>query len=129
MSLDELTETHRPDIARGEACVVIAAHAGDPAAHRCVESLAAHTASEVLVTRVDPTSAAVSRALELLAPADVVLLGEPCLVSAGWLEALRDAAYGDTTTATASALSSAGTALALDNLGVAEVGLDTLASD
>jgi glycosyltransferase involved in cell wall biosynthesis len=63
--------------------------------------------------RPDALTAAVNRALLLLEPADVVLLTEPCLVTAGWLDRLGDAARADTNTATASALADAGTALAL----------------
>ena len=46
------------------------------------------------------------------APADVVLLDEPCRVGDGWLDRMRDAAYVDTNIASASALSDHGTPLA-----------------
>ena len=54
-------------------------------------------------------------ALEQLAPADVIVLSEPCRVARGWLERLRDAARGDTNTATASALADAAPQLALSD--------------
>ncbi len=63
------------------------------------------------------TAAAVNRALEQLAPADVVVLSEPCRVTPGWLERMRDAAREDSNTATASALADAGTELALSDAG------------
>jgi glycosyltransferase involved in cell wall biosynthesis len=128
MSLEQLTETHRPDVARGGACVLIARNGSDERTRKCVESVLAHTAPEVFVALVEPTSGGVSRALELSAPADVVLLSEPCLLGAGWLEAMRQAAYGDTTTASASALATVGTALALNDPSAREVDLDKLAS-
>jgi len=62
---------------------------------------------------VEPTAAAVGHELERLAPADVVLLSEPCLLTAQAPAALREAAYADTNTASASALSDTGTTLAL----------------
>ncbi|MDQ6822496.1 MAG: glycosyltransferase [Actinomycetota bacterium] len=37
-------------------------------------------------------------------PADVVLVSAPCAVATGWLDGLRDAAYSDSTVASASAL-------------------------
>lgn len=128
MSLEELTETHRPDLARGLTCVVIASESSDPMTRSCVESALAHADPSTFVTLVDPTSQAVNRALELLAPADVILLSEPCILSAGWLQGLREAAHGDTTTATASALATVGTALALGDRGTAEIDLEEVAA-
>jgi glycosyltransferase involved in cell wall biosynthesis len=61
----------------------------------------------------DAMTAAVDRALTLLWPADVALLSEPCLLTPGWLERMRDAARGDSNTATASALADVGGELAL----------------
>ena len=43
------------------------------------------------------------------APADVVVLNSDCVVAAGWLEGLRDAAYSGETVATATALTNHGT--------------------
>ena len=48
----------------------------------------------VATVTVPATAAAVNRALEQLAPADVIVLSEPCRVTPGWLERMRDAARG-----------------------------------
>jgi glycosyltransferase involved in cell wall biosynthesis len=120
MSFEDLNETRRPELARGQVCVLIATSASDSTARRCVESVMAHTAPEVLVTVVERSARAVNRALALVAPADAVLLDAPCLVGEDWLARMRDAAYGDTTTATASALASDGTALALADASACE---------
>jgi glycosyltransferase involved in cell wall biosynthesis len=67
------------------------------------------------------TAASVNRTVEQIAAADVVLLSEPCRVTSGWLERLHGAAIADSNTATASALSDAGTPLAVcDEPGPAE---------
>jgi glycosyltransferase involved in cell wall biosynthesis len=60
-------------------------------------------------------TAAVERTLSMLWPADIALLSEPCRVTSGWLERLRDAAYADSNTATASALADTGTPLAVSD--------------
>lgn len=89
--------------------------AGEPpeAVRECLESVQAHTPATVATRSVPATAAAVNRALEQLAPADVLVVSEPCRVTPGWLERMRDAARGDSNTATASALADAGTELAL----------------
>ena len=92
---------------------MIVAGEDDEYLQACVESVRLHTHEGVPVLQVAPSASAVNGALEQLAPADVLLLSEPCQVSAGWLERLRDAARADTNTATASALADAHTALAL----------------
>ena len=74
-----------------------------------------HTQAGVPVVRVPPRAADVNRALEQFAPADALLLNEPCRVSAGWIQRLRDAAHRDTNTATASALADTDSALALSD--------------
>jgi glycosyltransferase involved in cell wall biosynthesis len=112
MSLDDLTETSKP-FTRGSTCVVVAAQASNERLRVCLESVRRHVPANTAIVRVDPSTEAVSRALEQLAPADIVLLSEPCRVSAGWLARLRDAARADTNTASASALADTGTALAL----------------
>jgi glycosyltransferase involved in cell wall biosynthesis len=94
--------------------VVIAASPEHERLRACLRSMREHTREGVAVVQVLPDTASVNRALEQHAPADAVLVFEPCLVSAGWLERLREAAYADTNTATASALSDAGGGLALD---------------
>jgi glycosyltransferase involved in cell wall biosynthesis len=93
--------------------VVIAADDEQGDLRECLESVAANTPAAVTTLTVDSTAAAVNRALELLAPADVLILSEPCRVTPGWLERMREAARADSNTATASALTDAGTMLAL----------------
>jgi len=116
---------------RGEVCVVLAARAGEGLLQRCVDSVRAQVPAGSSVACVEPRTASVNDALARLAPADVVILTEPCRVTAGWLERLREAALGDTNTATASALADTGTELALctENLGAekAQPGEDDLA--
>ncbi len=72
-----------------------------------------HTQSQIPILSVSATAAEVNRAFEQLAPADVVVLDESCLLTPGWLERLREAARADTNTATASALADSGGDLAL----------------
>ncbi len=108
MSLDDLTETIHPGI-RGSACVVIAVDDGDEYQRDCLESVREHTEAGIPILTVSATAAAVNRALEQLWPADIALLSEPCRVTAGWLARMREAAYADTNTASASALADAGT--------------------
>ncbi len=79
----------------------------------CLESLERHTPSGIPLVRVEPSTAEVNRALEEAAPADVVILDQPCSVTPGWLERLRDAARVETNTATVSTLSDAGPLLGL----------------
>jgi alpha-1,3-rhamnosyl/mannosyltransferase len=114
MSLDDPTQTSPPGI-RGEACVVIAVDDGDEHLRDCLESVRTHTPADVPIITVPPTAAGVNRALEQLWPADIVLLSEPCRVTASWLVRMREAALADTNTASASALVDAGTALALSD--------------
>jgi glycosyltransferase involved in cell wall biosynthesis len=113
MSMNELSKT-RPADPRG-VCVVVATAEDNEALGRCLDSLHAHTPEGVPVERVAASASAVNEALERLAPADVAILTEPCLVSDGWLERLGAAARGDTNTASASALSTGGTPLALSS--------------
>jgi len=98
---------------RGEVCVVVATRAGEELLQHCVDSVRAQVPAGSSVVCVEPRTATVNDALARLAPADVVILTEPCRVTAGWLERLREAALGDTNTATASALADTGTELAL----------------
>ena len=46
-------------------------------------------------------------------PADVVILNSDCVVADGWLAGLRDAAYSDSTVATATALTNHGSAVSV----------------
>jgi glycosyltransferase involved in cell wall biosynthesis len=114
MSNDEPPHSTQPH-GRGEACVVVAADAESEQLQRGAESLHAHSPAGTTVLSVPASTAAVNRALAQLAPADVVVLSEPCRVTAGWLERLRSAALEDTNTATASALANTGTELALSD--------------
>lgn len=113
MSVNELPKTHRANEPRG-LCVVIAADADDDGSLReCMRSVRAQTPSDVQISEVVPSTAAVNRAIEQFAPADVIVLSEPCRVSAGWAQRLCTAARSDTNTASASALADAGTPLSL----------------
>ncbi|MEA2683750.1 MAG: hypothetical protein QOK05_2078 [Chloroflexota bacterium] len=51
----------------------------------------------------------VNSALAAAAPADVVILNSDCVVADGWLDGLHQAAYSDTSVATATALTNNGT--------------------
>jgi glycosyltransferase involved in cell wall biosynthesis len=93
--------------------VVIAASAEEEHLRRCLQSAQTHSPPGTPVLAVAPAVAEVNRVLAQTAPADVVLLSQPCRLTPGWLARLRDAARGDTNTATASALADAGTELAL----------------
>jgi glycosyltransferase involved in cell wall biosynthesis len=75
--------------------VVVCSVGGSPGEH-----LRVHTPSEVAIQTV----ASEAEALAPTAPADVVLLTPGCRVAPGWIEALREAAYANSTTATATAL-------------------------
>jgi glycosyltransferase involved in cell wall biosynthesis len=110
--VNQLPSTSQPH-ARGSVCVLIAAPDGPQHLRECLESVRAHTPAEIPVLEVEATAAAVNRALEQLAPADVVVLDQACRVTPGWLERMREAARCDTNTATASALANVGTGLAL----------------
>lgn len=80
---------------------------------RCVESARTHTQDRVPIFEVAATAVDVNQAFQRLAPADVVVLDEPCLLTPGWLQRLGEAARADTNTATASALADSGGELAL----------------
>ncbi len=93
--------------------MILAAHAEDEHLGECLDSIRRHAPADTAVAHVEPSAAAVNRALEELAPADVIVLEEPCLLTPGWLERMRGGARADTNTATASALAHTGTQLAL----------------
>lgn len=57
------------------------------------------------------------------APAEVVILNSDCVVAAGWLEGLRDAAYSDSTVATATALTNHGTIVSVPERGLPQAQL------
>ncbi|HEX8715206.1 MAG TPA: glycosyltransferase, partial [Solirubrobacteraceae bacterium] len=109
---DDPSQTTQPN-ARREVCVVLAADERDARVERCLSSIHLHAPPDAHLETVDATAAAVDGALATLARADVVLLSEPCLLSAGTLTRLREAAYADTNTASSSALIDAEGALAL----------------
>lgn len=117
MRSTKVTQTTRPH-ARGDVGVIVAGGDGDDLG-RCVESVREHTDPDTTVLCVAASAEAVNRAFDELAPADCVLLVEPCVVATGWLQGLREAARNDTNTATASALVDAGTPLAVADAGVA----------
>jgi glycosyltransferase involved in cell wall biosynthesis len=107
--LPQTSQTH----ARASVCVVIAAADEQGYLRECLQSVGANTPAAVTTLTVEPTTAAVNGALEQLAPADVLILSEPCRVTPGWLQRMREAARADSNTATASALADARTELAL----------------
>ncbi len=119
--MNELPKTRRATEPRG-LCVVIAAPGDDEAVRECLQSVRANAPAGVEIVQVASSAAAVNRALEQLAPADAIVLCEPCRVSAGWVQRLGDAAWTDTNTASASALADVGTPLAL--LGSEETAAD-----
>jgi glycosyltransferase involved in cell wall biosynthesis len=112
MSVNELPHTSEGH-ERGNVGIAIATAGDDDRLKRCLDSVRAHVPAQTPLLTVAATPAGLNEALERLAPADVVILTEPCRVTAGWLERLREAALSDTNTATASALADAGTELAL----------------
>jgi glycosyltransferase involved in cell wall biosynthesis len=109
---------------RGGVVVCIAAGGQSERLDRCVRSVLRHTMKPVPIVLygdlgseqpVDGVSrpdrpialrADVNAALAAAAPADVVLLSSDCVVAAGWLDGLSDAAYADGRVATATALTS-----------------------
>jgi glycosyltransferase involved in cell wall biosynthesis len=95
--------------------VIVASGDGRPEWRECLRTLHAGTGEgEVLeVLEVAAEAGAFNRAIERLAPADVVAVVEPCLLPAGWTGRLGGAARSDTNVATASALAEAGTPLAI----------------
>lgn len=100
-------------LGRGEVGVLFAAAAEAPVLERCLASLRENTPADVQIVQTGASSAEVNEALARVAPADVIVVDAPCLVDAGWLERLREAALADTNTATASAMAEAGTPLAI----------------
>jgi glycosyltransferase involved in cell wall biosynthesis len=119
MTLNELPNTRRVDRTRHPSVLVIAS--GRPeAVSECLATVRAHGGAELTVTEAATDTSSVNVAIERLAPADVVLLCEPCRVAPDWIERLRSAADSDTNIATASALAVAGTPLALEKRGARE---------
>jgi len=113
MTLNELPNTRRVDRTRRPSVLLVTS--GQPGAvSECLTAVRAQGGAELTVAEAAPDVKSVNVAIERLAPADVVLLCEPCLVGSEWIERLRAAAGSDTNVATASALAVAGTALALE---------------
>jgi glycosyltransferase involved in cell wall biosynthesis len=127
MSTNEPPNTPPAD-QRGGVCIVVATSGDGQALQRCIESLRERTAADVQVHQVAATTAALDQALAAFAPADVVVLTEPCLVCDGWLPRLAAAAHGDTNTASASAVALSGTELALADHGDPPQELDVVAA-
>lgn len=61
--------------------------------------------------------ASANDAFAMTAPADVVVLNSDCVVSEGWLEGLRDAAYVDSRVATSTALTNHGSLVSVPERG------------
>jgi glycosyltransferase involved in cell wall biosynthesis len=121
MTLNELPNTRRVDRTRHPSVLLVAS--GEPGAvSECLAAVRAHGGAELTVAEAAPDTDSVNLAIERLAPADVVLLCEPCRVAPDWIERLRSAADSDTNIATASALAVAGTPLALEEHGTVEDG-------
>jgi glycosyltransferase involved in cell wall biosynthesis len=113
MSMNELPKTRRANQPSG-ICVIVATDVTGEPVRECLRSLQANTPADVEILETSGDRQAVSQALERCAPADAIVLDEPCRVGAGWVERLADVAHSDTNIATASALANTGTALAVD---------------
>jgi glycosyltransferase involved in cell wall biosynthesis len=126
--MNELPNTRRAERPR-KVCVVAAFGAERQPARECLASAREHAPSGVSVIEASSSVVEVEAAIVRSAPADVIVLSEPCRLAAGWVERLSDAAYSDTNIASASALCDAGTLLAIgaDSDGTA-VGADELAA-
>jgi glycosyltransferase involved in cell wall biosynthesis len=111
MHLNKL-ETRRTN-PRESVCVVLAVAEEDEHLGACLDSVKRNTRASIQIVRVASSVPALTDALERLAPADVIVIDEPCRVTDGWIERLRAAARTDTNTASASAVADAGTALSL----------------
>ena len=92
------------------------------------ESLLASLPDGDSLLEVAAQASAVNGAIRQAGRADVVVVDEPCVVAAGWIERLRDAAHADTNIASASALADRGTALAVSGDAARQTGLDALAA-
>jgi len=90
----------------------------DPAIGRLVEEVnAVRPPHSAVVFHRQPANVGfvhnVNEAMRLLAPADVIVLNSDCVVTEGWYEGLRRAAYSDTRVATACALTNHGTIVSI----------------
>lgn len=114
-------------LARRDVVVCVSLQGGDQQRHTCLGSLLANTATSVRIVvcasagrkangaersparpslegRLEVAANSVNDTIAACAPSDVVLISAPCAVATGWLDGLRDAAYSDSTVASASAL-------------------------
>jgi glycosyltransferase involved in cell wall biosynthesis len=112
MSMNELPKTRRVGRAR-DVSVIVVAGGDETSVSACVAAVRADAGERVPVVQAAADTASVNRAIARFAHADVVVLSEPCLVGVGWLARLGEAARGDTNIASASALATTGTPLAL----------------
>jgi glycosyltransferase involved in cell wall biosynthesis len=112
MSPDDHIETSATLTKGTPPAVLMVSHDEDDL-RESLASVRRHSSGSTPIVTVNASSDAVDNALAELAPADVLVLSEPCRVNAAWIELMRAAAYGDTNTASASALASSGSALGL----------------
>src|ERR1051325_9596562 len=61
MSVKQLTDSRRPRLARGHACVLVAARSGDANERACLESLLEHTPRDVAIVAVAADAAVLER--------------------------------------------------------------------
>ena len=138
MAVELLTEGQAVGAARGEAVVVIPVFGAVDLFRECLRSVLVHTDESVIVVVADDATPGtgvadaieslaphhrlgylrreenvgfvrnVGGALACAAPADVAVVNSDCVVAAGWLDGLRDAALADSRIATATALSNNG---------------------
>jgi glycosyltransferase involved in cell wall biosynthesis len=113
--------------ARRDVVVCVSLPAGDQQRQTCLRSLLANTDPSVRIVvcgggdsmadeagQASPAldegrfevapNGAIDDVIAGCAPEDVVLISAPCTVAGGWLDGLRDAAYSDSTVASAGAL-------------------------
>jgi glycosyltransferase involved in cell wall biosynthesis len=110
--MNELPNTRRSD--RPREVRVLAAFADDGgSAGECLQAAREQASDGGDVIETGPATVEVQAAIARFAQADVIVLSEPCRLPAGSIERLREAAYSDTNIASVSALSDAGTPLAI----------------
>src|SRR5256885_3443083 len=93
MSIKQLTDSSRPHLARGDACVLVAACSADASERACLESLLEHTPADVAIVAV-AADAAVREQLLSWQPAgagDRTEGGQPSL----WVAGAGPSAYDD----------------------------------
>ena len=125
--MNELPSSEPADRRSGPVVILAIAPVGELSSS-CRESLLASLPKGASLLEVAPQTSAVNGAIRQAARADVVVVDEPCVLAAGWIERLREAAHADTNIASASALADHGTALAVSGDTGQEGGLDALAA-